>query len=109
MVQIAYASAAGNGFIQHRAAGHLFHVLAEIADREPPGNGDFALVWSFLAHNHAEKRGLTRAIRPHQTDFFARIELEGSVHKNQLPAVLFIDIGKRDHPCFQANRNRADA
>ena len=54
VVQIADASAAGDGFIQHRTALHLLDVLAKIADGQLLGNRDVALVGGFLADDHAE-------------------------------------------------------
>ena len=61
VVQIAHAAAAGDGFVEHRAALHLLHVLAEVADGEPLRNRDVALVGRFLADDHAEQRGLARS------------------------------------------------
>ena len=40
MMQIAGAAAAGDGFVEDRAALHLLHVLAEVADGELLGNRD---------------------------------------------------------------------
>ena len=34
MMEVADAAAAGYGFVEHGAAAHLFHVLAEVADGE---------------------------------------------------------------------------
>jgi hypothetical protein len=95
-MQIADAPAAGDGFIERRAARHFLDILAEVADGELAGHGNFAVVGSLLAHHHAEQRGFTGAVGAHQADFFARIQLERSVDENELLAVLLIDIGKRD-------------
>ena len=76
MMKIAHASAAGDGFVQHGAPGHLFNVLAEIADGKPLRDGDFAFVRLFFAHHHAKKRRLACSVRADQADFFARVELE---------------------------------
>ena len=76
MMEIADASAAGDGFIQHRAAGHLFNVLAEIADGQPFGDGDFAFVRLFFTHDHAKERGLPCSVGADEADFFAGVELE---------------------------------
>jgi len=38
VMQIAQASAAGNGLVEHRTALHFLHILAEITDRELLGN-----------------------------------------------------------------------
>jgi hypothetical protein len=32
-----------------------------------------------------------------QSDFFAGIQLKGSIHEEQLLAILFIDVCERDH------------
>ncbi len=58
VVQIADPAAARDRFVQHRAAAHLLYVLPEVADGELFGHRDFALVGSFLAHDHAEERRL---------------------------------------------------
>ncbi len=42
--RIAGASAARDGFVERGAAAHLLDILAEIADGEAFGNGDFAVV-----------------------------------------------------------------
>ncbi len=97
MMQIARAPAARDGFIQHRAPLHLLHVLAEVADVQPLGNRHCTFVRLLLAHDHAKKRRLARAVGSNQADLFAGIQLKRSVDKNQLLAVLLIDSGKRDH------------
>ncbi len=97
VVQIADAAAAGDGFVEHRTARHLFHVLAKVADGELPGDRNVALVRHFLAHDHAEKRGFAGAVRPDQADLLARIELERGVDEDQLLAVLLVDTGERNH------------
>ena len=98
MMQVARAAAARDGFIQNRTAFHLLHVLAKVADVKALGNRDLAFVGLFFAHDHAEERRLAGAVGPHQANLFAGIQLKRSVDENQLLAVLFIDIGKRDHP-----------
>ena len=97
VMQIAGAAAAGDRFIEHRAALHLLHVLAEVADGQPLRNRDLALVGSFLAHDHAEERRLAGAVRADQADLLAGVQLKGSVDENQLLAVLLVDICKRNH------------
>ena len=97
MMQIARAAAARDRLVQHRAALHLFHVLAEIADVQPLGNRDRAVVRFLLAHDHAEQCGLARAVGANQADLFAGVQLKRSVDEDQLLAVLLIDVGKRDH------------
>src|ERR1700760_2052883 len=108
VMKIAYATTAGNCLIDHGTSGHFLHVLTEIADRESSGYRYFTVIGSFFAHDHAEKCGLPRSIRSYQAYLFAWIKLKGSVHEDKLPAILFIDIRKRNHPCFQANRNQAN-
>ena len=51
-----------------------------------------------IADNHPEQGGLAGAVWPDQADFLARIELERGFDENQLLAVLFLNIGERDHP-----------
>ena len=82
VMQIAGAAAAGDGFIEHRAALHLLDVLAEVADGELLRNRDGALVGVFLAHDHAEKRGLAGAVGAHQADLLAGVQLKGCVDED---------------------------
>src|SRR5271169_2297777 len=82
VVQIARATAAGDGFVQYRAALHFLFVLAEISDRQPFWNRDIALIGSFLTNNHAEERGLSGAVGANQADLFAGVQLKGSVDKD---------------------------
>jgi len=98
MVQVSDPPAPGNGLIEHRAALHLLHILTKVPDRELFRDRHFALVGSLLADNHAEKRGLARPIGANQSDLLARVQLKGCVDENQLPAILLMDIRKRDHP-----------
>ena len=97
VVQIADAPAAGDGFIEDRAALHLLHVLAEVADGQLLGNRDLAFVGRFLADHHAEERGLAGAVGTDQADLLAGVQLKGGVDEDQLLAVLLVDIGKRNH------------
>ena len=97
VVQIAGAAAAGDGFVEHRAALHLLHVLAEVADGQPLGNRDVALVGGFLADHHAEQGGLAGAVRTDQADLLAGVQLKGGVDEDQLLAVLLVDAGERNH------------
>ena len=97
MVQVADAAAAGDGFVEHGAAVHLFHVLAEVADGELLGDGDFAFVGRFLADDHAEEGGLAGAVGADQADLFARVELERGVDEDELFAVLLVDVGEGNH------------
>src|ERR1700730_14197381 len=97
-MEITDASADGNGFIEHRATRHFLNILAEITDRQTLWDRDFAFVGNFLAHNHAKERGLPCSVGANQTNLFAGVELKRRVNKNQLLAILLINIGKRDHP-----------
>ena len=108
VMQIARAAAAGDGFVEHRAALHLFHILAKVADRELLRNRDVAFVGRFLADDHAEERGFAGSVGADQPDLFAGVQLERSFDEDQLLAVLFIDVRKRNHPLARpATRARA--
>ena len=61
------------------------------------GTVTVAVVRLFFAHDHAEQRRLAGAVRANQADLFAGVQLKRSVDKDQLLAVLLIDVGKRDH------------
>ena len=82
MMQIAGAAAARDGFIQHRPALHLLHILAEIADGQLLRDRDFAFVGRFLADHHAEESRLAGAVGAHQADLFAGVQLKGSVDED---------------------------
>ena len=97
VMQIADAPAAGNRLVEDAAAGHLLHVLAEVADRQPSRDGDVAFVGLLFADDHPEQRRLARAVRADEADFLARIELERGVDEENLPAVLLADVGERNH------------
>jgi hypothetical protein len=51
----------------------------------------------FLRRDHAEQSRLAGAVRANQAHLLAGVQLKRSIDKNQLLAVLLIDIGKRDH------------
>ncbi len=106
VVQIADAAAAGDGLVEHRAALHLLHVLAEVADGQLLRNRDVALVGVFLADDHAEERGLAGAVGADQADLLAGVQLKGGVDEDQLLAVLLVDIGKGDQKTKLAERGR---
>ncbi len=76
VMQIANPSASGDGFIQHRPAAHLLHILAEIADGQPLRNGDLAVVGLLLSNHHTKERGLAGAIGADQADLLAGIQLK---------------------------------
>ena len=76
MVQPAELATAGDGLVQHRAAGHPAHVLAVVADTESVGHRDPAQVGGLLAEDEAEQGGLAGAVGPDQPDPLARIDLE---------------------------------
>src|SRR5436190_1431872 len=73
MVEIADTAAPGYSLIEHGAALHLLHVLTEVANGETLRNGNLAFVGSFLVDNHAEERGLTRAVGTDQAYLLAWI------------------------------------
>ena len=95
MVQIAHAPAAGDGFVEHRAALHLFHVLAEVADGQLLRDGNIAIVGRLLADDHAEERGLAGAVGPDQPDLLAGVQLEGGIDEDQLLPVLLVECWKK--------------
>ena len=103
-MQFACAAAARDCLIKHRPALHLLHILAEVADRHLLRHRDFALVRRLVAHHHAEQRGLAGAVRTHQPNLFTGVQLKRRFDEDKLPAVLLIDVGKRNHPKFQASR-----
>ncbi len=105
VMQIAHAAAAGDGFIENRAALHLLHVLAEVADGELLGNGDGAVVGFLLADDHAEEGRLAGAVRADQADLLAGVQLKGGVDEDELFAVLLIDVRKGDQIFTLANRS----
>ena len=92
VVQVADASAACDRFIQHRTALHFLDVLAKVADGQLLRDRDSAVVGTFLADHHAKERGLARPVGTDQSDFFAGIQLERSIHEEQLLAILLIDV-----------------
>ena len=107
VVQVAHAAAPGNRLVEHRASRHLLDVLPEIADRQPLGHRDLALVGRFLSDHHPEECGLAGPVRAHEADAFARVELERRVHEQDLPAVLLADAGKGNHEDLQEYHERA--
>ena len=107
VMQVADAAAAENRFVEHRAAGHLLDVLAEVADRQLLRNRDVALVGHLFAGDHPEQGRLARSVRADEADLFAGIELEGGVDEQDLPAVLLADAGQRNHVVWGFLRVRA--
>src|SRR5439155_7006552 len=97
VMQVAEASTAGDGFVEDRTAAHLVDLLPEVADGQLPRHVDAAVVRALLAGDHAEERGLPRAVRPDQPRPLARIELEGGVDEDDLTAILLADAGEGDH------------
>ena len=81
VMEIADASAAGDGLVQHRPARHLLDVLAEVADGQLLRHRDLAVVHAFFAGDHAEDGGLAGAVGSDEADFFPGIELERRVHE----------------------------
>jgi hypothetical protein len=97
VVEVADPAAPRDRLVEHRAPGHLFDVLPEVADRQLLRHRHVSLVRRFLADDHPEERRLPRAVRPDEPDLLAGIELEGGVDEEDLAAVLLADAGKRDH------------
>jgi hypothetical protein len=97
VMQIAQTSAAGNGLVEHRASAHFLHVLAEVPDREFLRDRDLAFVRGFFADDHAEQRRLAGAVGPDQAHLVARVDLEGGVDEQHLPAVLLADVREGNH------------
>ena len=95
-MQVAGAAAAGYGFVENRAALHFFYVLAKVTYGQLFGHGDGAFVGVFFADYHAEESSFAGAVGSDESDFFAGVELEGGFYEDELLAVLFIDVGKRD-------------
>ena len=91
------AAAAGNRLVEHRAAGHLLDVLAEVADGQLLRHRHVAFVRRLLADDHPEQRRLAGAVRADEADLLAGIELERGVDEEDLPAVLLADARERDH------------
>ena len=97
VMQRAEAAAAGNRFVEHGAAGHLFDVLTEVADGHFSRDRHFPVVRAFFADDHAEERRLSRAVRPDEADLLAFVQLERRVDEQHLFAVLLADFRERDH------------
>ena len=91
VMKVAEASASRDGLVQHRTPRHLFHILAEIADRQLLRHGNLALVRRFFAGYHAKERGFSGAVRADKPDLLAGVELEGSIDEQNLAAVLLAD------------------
>jgi hypothetical protein len=91
MMQIANPSAAGDGFVDDRAALHLFYILPKVADSQLSGDRDFSLVGLLFSDDHAEKGRLAGAIWANQADLLPRIQLkEASTKTNCFPYCLFM-------------------
>jgi hypothetical protein len=97
MMQRAEAAAAGNRFVEHGTAGHLFDILSKVADRHFPWDRHFPVVRCFFADDHAEQRRFSRAVGPDEADLLAFVQLEGCVDEQHLSAVLLADFRERDH------------
>jgi hypothetical protein len=97
VVQVAHAAAAGDRLVEHRPPRHLLDVLPEVADGQLLRHRHVAVVGRFLAGDHPEERRLAGAVGADEADLFARVELEGGVDEEDLPAVLLADAVERDH------------
>ena len=107
VMQRAEPAAAGNRFVEHRAARHLFDVLTEIADRHSFGNRHFPFVRALFPDNHPEERRLAGAVRPDEADLLAFVQLERGVDEQHLLAVLLADFRERNHARRAAAIRRA--
>ena len=105
VMQVTDPATAGDGFVEHGASGHLFDVLAKVADGHLPGQGDVAFVGFFFADHHAEEGGFASAVGADESDFVAGVELEGGFDEDELFAVAFADVGEGDHRILHASRN----
>src|SRR6059036_2770246 len=81
----------------HRAAGHLFDILAEVADREFFRDRHLAFVRRVFADDQPEQRRLAGAVGADEADPLVRIELKGGVDEQDLPAVLLVDARESNH------------
>ena len=91
MVEDAEPAAAGNRLVEHRPPRHLLDVLPEVADGDLLRHRHVALVGRFLADDHPKERRLSGAVRPDQPDLLSRVQLEGCIDEQNLPAVLLAD------------------
>ena len=73
VVEVAQPAAAGDGFVEHGAAGHLLDVLPEVADGELFGQRDIALIGLFFANHHAEEGGFAGTVGAYEPDLFAGV------------------------------------
>ena len=85
VMQIAEPAAAGNRFVEHRAARHLLDVLPEVADGQLLRHRHVAFVRRLLADDHPEQRRLAGAVRTDEADLLAGIELKRRVDEQHLP------------------------
>ena len=103
VMQVAKAAAAGNRLVEHRAAGHLFDVLAEVADGQLLRDRHLALIRCFLAGDHAEDGGLAGAVGADEADLLALLQRCGSFDEEDLVADLLGDVIETDHCCLGKN------
>ncbi|MOA31181.1 hypothetical protein D3C78_1523250 [compost metagenome] len=96
--------AAGHGRFQDAHAGHLGHVLREVAHDELLGDHDRALVGALLVVDNAEDGGLARAVGADQAHAIARVDLEAAVLEEVALALELGHLVERDHrveSCFR--------
>src|SRR5260370_34295586 len=98
VVKIADSPTAGDGLIEDRAALHLFHILTKVADGHLLGNRDLTFIGGLLTNHQAEEGRFAVAVSAIQTDLLARVQLKGSINKEQLFHILLMNIRKREHP-----------
>jgi hypothetical protein len=104
VVQVAYPAASRDRFVEDAPAGHFLDILAEVPDCQLLRDRDLSLVGGLLPRDHAEKRGLSGAVRPDESDLLAGIQLEGGLDEQDLAAVLLADAGEGDHRIKRTRR-----
>jgi hypothetical protein len=91
------ASGPGKHLFQRGPAGHLAHLLGEVAGDGTRVHGDGALVGPLDAADHLEERRLSRAVGSHETDLVPRAQKEIPALQYDALAVGDTDVGKIDH------------
>jgi hypothetical protein len=84
-------------FLHDAAAGHLTHVLTEVADGETAIGHDLTAVRLFLPDDQTKHRGFAGTVRSHETDFLAAVDAGRRLHEEDLTAVVFADGIEANH------------
>jgi hypothetical protein len=79
------------------AAGHLAHVLAEVADADAAIDRHLALVGRLLLHDQTKDGGLAGAVGADQAHLFPAVDGRRRLHEQDLGAVLLADLVEPDH------------